>query len=205
MLPKNDTSRPTNSNRKSRCLRSGVMSMVAKRHHSRRFSGSGSSMAAKHARVGRLGMNRASPGYAGDVMEKATFAGGCFWGVEHLFNEIPGVIEAVSGYAGGTRDNPTYEQVCSGRTRHAEAVEVTYDPSKVTYGELLNAFWNMHDPTTLNRQGPDFGDQYRSVIFFDDPEQEAEARQSKETAQKHFDRPIVTEIVPIDRFWRAEE
>src|ERR1700704_714929 len=88
-------------------------------------------------------------------MEKATFAGGCFWGVEHLFNEIPGVVDAVSGYAGGTRDNPTYEQVSSGRTGHAEAVEVTYDPSKVTYDELLNAFWNMHDPTTLHYQGPD--------------------------------------------------
>ena len=109
-------------------------------------------------------------------MEKATFAGGCFWGVEHLFNEIPGVTEAVSGYAGGSKENPTYEQVCSGRTGHAEAVEVTYDPSKVTYDELLNAFWNMHDPTTLNSQGPDHGHQYRSVIFFHSPEQEAAAR-----------------------------
>ena len=138
-------------------------------------------------------------------MEKATFAGGCFWGVEHLFNQTPGVIEAVSGYAGGNRDHPTYEQVCSGRTGHAEAVEVTYDPDKVSYKELLNAFWNMHDPTTLNRQGPDFGHQYRSVIFFHNPEQEREARQSRQEAQRYFDRPIVTEIVPIDRFWRAEE
>src|SRR5438445_4880384 len=120
-------------------------------------------------------------------MEKATFAGGCFWGVEHPFNEIPGVIEAVSGYAGGTRDNPTYEQVCSGRTSHAEAVEVTFDPSKVTYAELLNAFWNMHDPTTLNRQGPDRGHQYRSVVFFHDKDQEAEAKRFKEVAQRHFD------------------
>lgn len=138
-------------------------------------------------------------------MEKATFAGGCFWGVEHLLNEIPGVIEAVSGYSGGTRENPTYEQVCGGRTGHAEAVEVTYDPSKVTYGELLNAFWNMHDPTTLNRQGPDWGHQYRSVIFFHNREQEEEAQRSKEATQRHFDRPIVTEIVPIDRFWPAED
>jgi peptide-methionine (S)-S-oxide reductase len=139
------------------------------------------------------------------VMEKATFAGGCFCGVEHLFNEIPGVIDAVSGYAGGNRDNPTYEQVCSGRTGHAEAVEVTFDPARVTYAELLNAFWNMHDPTTLNRQGPDHGHQYRSVIFYHDAKQEQEARRSMAAAQRHFDRPIVTEIVPIDRFWRAEE
>lgn len=138
-------------------------------------------------------------------MEKATFAGGCFWGVEHLFNEIPGVIDAISGYAGGTRDNPTYEQVCSGRTGHAEAVEVTYDPAKVTYDELLNAFWNMHDPTTLDRQGPDHGHQYRSAIFFHNPEQEEAARKSAAAAQRYFDRPIVTEIVPAPRFWPAEE
>jgi peptide-methionine (S)-S-oxide reductase len=138
-------------------------------------------------------------------MEKATFAGGCFWGVEHLFNEIPGVIDAVSGYSGGSRDNPTYEQVCSGRTGHAEAVEVTYDPSKVSYDELLNAFWNMHDPTTLNYQGPDHGHQYRSAIFFHNPEQEKAALKSKEQAQRYFDRPIVTEIVPLSRFWPAEE
>jgi peptide-methionine (S)-S-oxide reductase len=137
-------------------------------------------------------------------MEKATFAGGCFWGVEHLFNEIPGVVDAVSGYAGGNRDNPTYEQVCSGRTGHAEAVEVTYDPAKVSYDELLNAFWNMHDPTTLNRQGPDHGDQYRSAIFFNSPEQERIALESKERAQKYFDRPIVTEIAPLAKFWPAE-
>jgi peptide-methionine (S)-S-oxide reductase len=138
-------------------------------------------------------------------MEKATFAGGCFWGVEHLFNQVPGVIEAVSGYEGGNRDNPTYEHVCGGRTGHAEAVEVTYDPSKVSYEELLNSFWNMHDPTTLNRQGPDMGHQYRSVIFFNSPEQEKVAYESKAKAQKYFDRPIVTEIVPAAHFWRAEE
>src|SRR5260370_12731772 len=205
MLAKTGGSRTTNRTRNARCLRSGVMSRVAKRRHSRRFSGCGSSMAAKHARVGRLGMNRASPGYAGDGMEKATFAGGCFWGVEHLFNEIPGVIDAVSGYTGGTRDNPSYEQVSSGRTGHAEAVELTYDPSKVTYEELLNAFWNMHDPTTLNYQGPDHGHQYRSAIFFHNPEQEAAARRSAAEAQRYFKKPIVTEIVPATTFYRAEE
>src|SRR5256885_14966031 len=99
-------------------------------------------------------------------MEKATFAGGCFWGVEHLFNEIPGVIEAVSGYAGGTRDNPTYEQVCSGRTGHAEAVEGTYDPGEGTDAELLNALWNKHHPTTPNRPGPHRGHPHRPAVFF---------------------------------------
>lgn len=138
-------------------------------------------------------------------MEKATFAGGCFWGVEHLFNEIPGVIEAVSGYEGGHVDNPSYQDVCTSTTGHAEAVEVTYDPAIVSYGTLLNAFWNMHDPTTLNRQGPDFGPQYRSVIFTHGPEQEKEAKQSKAEAQKYFKRPIVTEIVPAGHFWPAEE
>src|SRR5438270_11202117 len=138
-------------------------------------------------------------------MEKATFAGGCFWGVEHLFNEIPGVTDAVSGYAGGHVDHPTYEQVCMGRTGHAEAVEVTFDPSKVTYEQLLNAFWNMHDPTTLNRQGPDMGHQYRSAIFFNGPEQEKAALKSKEEAQRYFDRKIVTEIGPPTTFWRAAE
>jgi peptide-methionine (S)-S-oxide reductase len=137
--------------------------------------------------------------------EKATFAGGCFWGVEHLFNEVPGVIEAVSGYAGGHVDKPSYEQVCGGRTGHAEAVEVTYDPSKVTYEQLLNSFWNMHDPTTLNRQGPDTGHQYRSVIFFHTPQQEDAARRSKEEAQKSFDHRIVTEIIPATQFCLAEE
>ena len=137
-------------------------------------------------------------------MEKATFAGGCFWGVEHLFNEIPGVIDAVSGYTGGSRDNPTYEQVCSGRTGHAEAVEVTFDPAKVSYDELLNAFWNMHDPTTLNRQGPDHGHQYRSAIYFHSLQQEAAARKSAEQSQRYFDKPIVTEIVAAPHFWPAE-
>src|SRR2546430_17039303 len=127
-------------------------------------------------------------------MEKAPFAGGCFWGVENLFNQVPGVIEAVSGYEGGKVDKPAYEQVCMGRTGHAEAVEVTYDPSKVSYEQLVNSFWNMHDPTTLNRQGPDMCHQYRSVIFFHNPEQEKAALQPKEDAQRCIDKKIVTEI-----------
>src|SRR2546428_5180519 len=104
---------------------------------------------------GRTGMKTPLPGYGEDVMEKATFAGGCFWGVEHLFNEVPGVIEAVSGYTGGPRDNPTYEEVCSGTTRHAGAVEVTYGPAQGPYHALLNKFWDMHHPPKLNYQGPD--------------------------------------------------
>ena len=137
--------------------------------------------------------------------ETATFAAGCFWGVEVDFRNTPGVTDVQVGYSGGHVDEPDYKTVCSGTTGHAEAVEVTFDPAKVSYGELLNAFWNMHDPTTLNRQGPDWGHQYRSVIFFENKQQEEEARRSKEAAQKHFDRPIVTEIVPLDKFWRAEE
>jgi peptide-methionine (S)-S-oxide reductase len=137
--------------------------------------------------------------------EQATFAGGCFWGVEHLFHEVPGVLEAVSGYTGGVTENPSYPEVCTGRTGHAEAVLVTYDPSVVSYEQLLNAFWNMHDPTTLNRQGPDFGHQYRSAIFTHSPEQEIAANKSKAKAQAHFARPIVTEIAPAGRFWSAED
>ena len=140
-------------------------------------------------------------------MEKATFAEGCFWGVEASFRSIPGVIDVTVGYAGGTKADPTYREVCTGRTGHAEAVEVTYDPAKVTYEQLLDHFWNSHDPTTLNRQGPDHGTQYRSAIFFHTPAQEAAARASRDQLEKTggFRRPIVTQIVPASTFWRAEE
>ena len=140
-------------------------------------------------------------------MEKATFAGGCFWGVEHLFNEIPGVIDAVSGYEGGHVDHPTYEQVCMGRTGHAEAVEVTYDPAKVSYVQLLNAFWNMHDPTTLNRQGGDVGTQYRSGIFYHDAVQKETAEKviKELDAEGLYGDPIVTEVTPLDVFYPAED
>ena len=140
-------------------------------------------------------------------MSKALFGAGCFWGVEAAFRQVEGVLATAVGYSGGRLENPTYENVCSGRTGHAEVVEVEYDPSKVTYEQLLDVFWENHDPTTLNRQGPDVGEQYRSAIFFFDPEQEAAARASKERLEKsgRYKRPIVTEITPASKFYRAEE
>jgi peptide-methionine (S)-S-oxide reductase len=137
--------------------------------------------------------------------EQATFAAGCFWGVEAEFRQIPGVITTTVGYTGGRTDHPTYEQVCSHTTGHAEAVLVEYDPAQVTYDQLLDAFWQLHDPTQLNRQGLDVGDQYRSAIFFHSPEQEAKAKASKEATQPRFKRPIVTEITPAVEFWPAED
>jgi peptide-methionine (S)-S-oxide reductase len=137
--------------------------------------------------------------------QTATFAAGCFWGVEAAFRQIPGVIDAVSGYTGGRTDNPTYREVCSHTTGHAEAVEVTFDPQRVTYGQLLDAFWEIHDPTQLNRQGPDVGDQYRSAIFTHSPEQVAEATASRDRERARHQKPIVTQIEPAPRFWRAEE
>ena len=136
--------------------------------------------------------------------EIATFAAGCFWGVEASFRLIPGVLDAISGYAGGDREDPTYRDVCTGRTGHAEAVEVTFDPSVVSYEKLLDAFWGMHDPTTLNRQGPDVGSQYRSAIFTYSDEQFRAATASRDRAQTKFARPIVTQIQPAPRFWPAE-
>jgi peptide-methionine (S)-S-oxide reductase len=140
-------------------------------------------------------------------MEKATFAAGCFWGVEETFRQIPGVIETTVGYLGGHTANPTYKDVCTDETGHAEVVQVTFDPSKVSYEKLLDVFWSAHDPTTLNRQGPDIGTQYRSAIFFHSPEQERQARASKERMQVSgkFRRPIVTEITPASTFYPAEE
>ena len=137
----------------------------------------------------------------------ATFAAGCFWSVEAAFRKVPGVIDAVAGYTGGALDHPSYRQVCTGRTGHAEAVQVVYDPSRVSYDALLDVFWSCHDPTTPNRQGPDVGTQYRSAIFFHTPEQEKAARVSKERLSKsgRFRDPVVTEIVPASTFWRAED
>lgn len=140
-------------------------------------------------------------------MEKATFAAGCFWGVEHAFRQAKGVTDAQVGYTGGWVKNPTYQQVCSDNTGHAEAVEVTFDPAQISYEQLLKLFWSIHDPTLLNRQGPDVGTQYRSAIFVHSPEQEAAARASKERFERsgQYSRPVVTEILPASDFWRAEE
>ena len=137
--------------------------------------------------------------------QTATFAAGCFWGVEAAFREVPGVLDVVSGYTGGRTENPTYRQVCGHATGHAEAVEVTFDPQRVTYGELLDRFWQIHDPTQLNRQGPDVGDQYRSAIFTHSQEQEREALASRDREQARYGRPIVTQIASAPRFWPAEE
>jgi peptide-methionine (S)-S-oxide reductase len=140
-------------------------------------------------------------------MAKATFAAGCFWGVEDTFRQLKGVTSAMVGYTGGTKRNPAYEDVCTGRTGHAEAVEVEFDPALVSYRELLAVFFESHDPTTPNRQGPDIGTQYRSVIFFHDAEQQAAALEAKTALAKAggFKRPIVTEITPRSEFYRAEE
>jgi peptide-methionine (S)-S-oxide reductase len=137
----------------------------------------------------------------------ATFAAGCFWGVEEAFRTLPGVVETTVGYTGGTRPDPSYEQVCTGRTGHAEAVRVVYDPSRITFRALLDRFFAVHDPTTRNRQGPDVGEQYRSAIFYHTPEQEREARAVVEELGRtgRFRRPVVTEIVPAGPFYRAEE
>jgi peptide-methionine (S)-S-oxide reductase len=142
-----------------------------------------------------------------DDMEKATFGAGCFWGVEVAFRQVEGVLDAAVGYEGGKTENPTYRDVCTDRTGHAEVVEVTFDPAQVPYDRLLEVFWENHDPTTPNRQGPDVGTQYRSVIFFHTPEQEkaAIASKAKQEASGRFRRPIVTEIVPASSFYRAEE
>ena len=140
-------------------------------------------------------------------MSKATFAAGCFWGVEAAYRQIPGVLTTAVGYEGGALDQPTYEDVCTDRTGHAEVVEVEYDPARVSYDRLLDVFWENHDPTQMNRQGPDVGTQYRSAIFFHDAGQEKAARASKEALEKsgRYRRPIVTEITPASTFWKAED
>lgn len=140
-------------------------------------------------------------------METATFGAGCFWGVEEAFRRIDGVADTAVGYSGGTAKNPTYKDVCRGRTGHAEVVELQYDPAKVSYEKLLEVFWSVHDPTQLNRQGPDVGAQYRSVIFFHTPQQKAAATESRAALESsdRLGKPIVTEIVPASTFYRAEE
>jgi peptide-methionine (S)-S-oxide reductase len=137
--------------------------------------------------------------------ETAMFGAGCFWGVEEAFRRTPGVLATAVGYAGGRTENPSYEDVCTDRTGHAEVVRVEFDPDEVSYDKLLDLFWSLHDPTTRNRQGPDVGSQYRSVIFTHSPEQEAAAKASKDRHQKELPRPIVTEIVPAANFYFAED
>jgi peptide-methionine (S)-S-oxide reductase len=141
------------------------------------------------------------------TFEKADFGAGCFWGVEARFQQIPGVVETAVGYEGGTKDHPTYQDVCTDRTGHAEVVQVTFDPRQVSYQALLDLFFELHDPTQVNRQGPDWGTQYRTVVFFHSPEQESTARETiaRLNASGRFARPIATQVVPAATFWRAEE
>ena len=159
---------------------------------------------------GNVGGKRASTlGMAvkGGKMETATFAAGCFWHVEDEFRQVEGVISTTVGYEGGTRPHPTYKDVCTNLTGHAEAVQVQFDPARVSYDQLLGVFFGMHDPTTLNRQGPDIGKQYRSVIFYHTPAQKTAAEVFKEKLEKsgRYNRPVVTEITPATTFWKAEE
>ena len=145
---------------------------------------------------------------SGDQGEIATFAAGCFWGVEAAFRHKPGIIGTRVGYTGGNTPEPTYEQVCSGRTGHAESVEITFDPREITYDHLLDIFWKIHDPTQVNRQGPDIGTNYRSAIFYHTPDQKARAEASRnqlQKSEKYRNRKIATEIVPAQEFWPAEE
>jgi peptide-methionine (S)-S-oxide reductase len=136
--------------------------------------------------------------------ETATLGGGCFWCTEAIFQMLPGVRSVASGYAGGTTENPTYKEVCTGRTGHAEVIQITYDPKVVSYEKILDTFWDAHDPTSLNRQGEDHGTQYRSIILYNSDAQRVAAEKSKATAQQHFEQPIVTEIVPLKKFYKAE-
>jgi peptide-methionine (S)-S-oxide reductase len=141
-------------------------------------------------------------------LETATFAAGCFWGIEAAFRQVKGVISTRAGYTGGIKESPSYEEVCSGRTGHAEAVEITFDPDAISYEQLLSIFWKLHDPTQLNRQGPDIGSNYRSAIFYHDDRQKAlaeESRKRREASGDYSSRRIVTEIVPAGTFWPAED
>jgi peptide-methionine (S)-S-oxide reductase len=137
--------------------------------------------------------------------EIADFGGGCFWCMEAVFERLPGVVSVTSGFAGGTTENPTYEQVCTETTGHAEVTEIEFDPAKISYAKLLEVFWQAHDPTTLNRQGSDIGTSYRSIILYRDEKQKLFAEKSKLAAQKDFGNPIVTQIVPLKRFYKAED
>ena len=138
------------------------------------------------------------------AQEKATLGAGCFWCVEAVFERIPGVQSVVAGYAGGSKPNPTYEEVCNGNTGHAEVAQITFDPSIVSFEKILEVYWKAHDPTTMNRQGADVGTQYRSVVFYDGEKQKLAAERSKKEAQRYFEDPIVTEVQPLKEFYKAE-
>ena len=142
-----------------------------------------------------------------ESLEVATFAAGCFWHVEETFRKLKGVIGTLAGYTGGAEKNPTYQLVCEGKTGHAESVQITFDPEEISYEKLLNIFWENHDPTTPNRQGPDVGEQYRSIIFYHSPEQKAAALKSKAALDRSgkYSRPIVTRILPVKKFYQAED
>lgn len=142
---------------------------------------------------------------AAEKKARAIVGGGCFWCVEAVYENVPGILAVISGYAGGSVHDPTYEEVSTGRTGHAEVVEIDYDPDKISYDKILDLFWKAHDPTTLNRQGPDSGPQYRSIILYEDETQKAVAEKSKAAAQADFKDPIVTEIVPLKEFYPAEK
>jgi peptide-methionine (S)-S-oxide reductase len=135
----------------------------------------------------------------------AVFGGGCYWCTEAIYQMVPGVKSVASGFAGGHKDNPTYEEVCAGATGHAEVIQIQYDPKVVSYHKLLETFWEVHDPTTLNQQGADHGTQYRSIILYANEAEKTAAEKSKAEAQKHFKQPIVTQIVPLKQFWKADE
>ncbi len=137
--------------------------------------------------------------------EKATLGGGCFWCVEAVYERLPGILSVVSGYAGGETENPTYEDICTGKTGHAEVVQIEYDPAEISYEKIIDLFWDAHDPTTLNRQGNDVGTQYRSIILTASEDEARVARESKDRAQPKFNSPIVTEIVPLEKFYPAED
>ena len=157
--------------------------------------------------LGGAGAGRAQTRTMNDSTNKtetAILGGGCFWCTEALFEMLPGVKSVASGYAGGTKENPTYKEVCAGTTGHAEVIQVEYDPKVVSYEKILETFWEAHDPTTLNRQGRDYGTQYRSIILYGSEAQKLAAEKSKAEAQKHFSQPIVTEIVPLKHFYKAE-
>ncbi|MBI5387695.1 MAG: peptide-methionine (S)-S-oxide reductase MsrA [Verrucomicrobia bacterium] len=160
--------------------------------------------AAVSAWAGAPALNMNSPANSTNQTERATLGGGCFWCIEAVFDRLDGVKSVTSGYAGGQKDNPTYKDVCTGATGHAEVTQIEFDPKIISFAQLLDVFWAAHDPTTLNRQGGDEGTQYRSVIFYHDDAQRAAAEKSKAEAQKQFDRPIVTQIEPLTKFFKAE-